>query len=57
MVYAQLGGLGNFIHQTPAYRRLAEKTSKKVKINFEREYVRQCFLDCLVNHILNFYQI
>lgn len=46
MIYSQLGGLGNFIHQTPAYQRLAEKTGEKVRINFTRDYVRKCFLDC-----------
>lgn len=46
MIYAQLGGLGNFIHQTPAYQRIAEKTGEKVHINFTRGYVRECFIDC-----------
>ena len=45
-VYAQKGGLGNFIHQTPAYRRIFEKTGSKVQVNFDRQYVKDCFNDC-----------
>jgi len=38
--------LGNFINCTPALLRLAEKTGQKIDVQFETEYVKQCFIDC-----------
>lgn len=49
----KLYGLGNFINLTPTIKLMAEHFNKPVRVYFDLEFVKECFLDCDFIEILD----